>query len=76
MRHVVIGLNYYLRLEENPSAKADVHTLKLTPISSFYPQYFKKNMNKTCVRSKDNLNSVGYMPMLAGIVKNNQGKPN
>lgn len=22
-------------------------------------------MNKTCVRSKDNLNSVGYMPMLA-----------
>jgi len=24
-------------------------------------------MNKTCVRSKDNLNSVGHMPMLAGI---------
>jgi len=39
----------------------------LTTISSFYPHYFKNNMNKTCVRSKDNLNSVGHMPMLAGI---------
>ena len=28
-------------------------------------------MNKTCVRSKDNLNSVGYMPMLAAIKESN-----
>lgn len=40
------------------------HTLISNPISSYYPHYFKNYMNKTYVRGKNNLNSIGDMPLL------------
>lgn len=44
--------------------------MKFTPVSSFYPDDFNDNMNNTYARSKDNLDSIGDMPMLAVRQKN------
>lgn len=56
----------------NSLGYGDVRTLILNPISSFYLHNFKYNTSRTCVRSKDNMNDIGVMPMFSrtlGLIK-------